>query len=199
MNTKNPMKKISIVLCALSMMFASCNESKKEDGDRNSIDPPQQNTNENFSKTQDQNASVKVVKYEELLKDIRTESKEYKVVNFWATWCVPCVKELPYFFNEIHNGGWADVEWIFVSLDEARLLESKVKKFIQDNKYSLATHYLLDDNGRQQQWIDSFTTEWSGSIPATAIYKSGTLIDFHEGIFTEQELKSFLSKNITNK
>lgn len=115
------------------------------------------------------------------------------IVNFWATWCKPCIKEMPYFERLASNYKDQNVEVLFVSLDFPELLESQVIPFIE-RKNITSKVVLLDDTGANE-WIPKVDESWSGAIPATVIYnKNGR--KFYERSFTyeelEKELKSIL-------
>tara|TARA_B110000971_G_C19750995_1_gene381968 strand:+ start:286 stop:552 length:267 start_codon:yes stop_codon:yes gene_type:complete len=87
-----------------------------------------------------------VVNFDELQKILSTKKDKLVVVNFWATWCSPCVAELPHFMEV--NNEYADqdsYEMILVSLDKASDLETSVRKMI--DKLNITTDaYILDDN-----------------------------------------------------
>lgn len=91
------------------------------------------------------------------------------VINFWATWCKPCVEELPYFeeFTRAHQG--EKVKVILVSLDFPRQFKSKLAPFVKERELQSAVIALAD--GRYNDWIDKVSTDWTGAIPATYIYK----------------------------
>ncbi|RAR46311.1 TlpA disulfide reductase family protein [Flavobacterium lacus] len=116
------------------------------------------------------------------------------VINFWATWCVPCVKELPHFekLNQKYKGG--KFKMILVSLDFPKMIESRVIPFIK-NKNLQAEVVVLNDPDANT-WIEKVAKEWSGAIPATIIYKNEKR-RFYEQSFTEEELeteiKSFIN------
>ncbi|PZT97306.1 MAG: TlpA family protein disulfide reductase, partial [Chryseobacterium sp.] len=95
---------------------------------------------------------VSFVKYEELEKRIQSERDKLLVVNFWATTCAPCVKELPYFM-EVNNKYKNDPKFkmLLVSLDRA-VDKERVLKFIK-NKNLGAEVILLDDIKRMNTWI----------------------------------------------
>ena len=104
---------------------------------------------------------VSLVKYEDLEKRIAQEKDKFLVVNFWATTCVPCVKELPHFI-EINNrfSRNPDFKMLLVSLDMARD-KQKVINFIK-NKNLTAEVLILDDIKRMNTWIPRFQKDWEG-------------------------------------
>jgi len=115
----------------------------------------------------------------------KKDDKTY-VVNFWATWCGPCVKELPYFEKLNSEYSNKNVEVILVSLDFPHMYDSKLKPFIVKKDLKSKVIVLNDDN--ENKWINEIDASWSGSIPATIIYnKNGR--KFFEKSFTYEELE----------
>ncbi len=114
-----------------------------------------------------------------------------RVINFWATWCKPCVAELPYF--ELINSRYSDdeVEVILVSLDLPKQVESKLIPFVKKQK--IESKVILLDDPDANTWIPKVNKNWSGSIPATIICKGGT-VNFYERSFTYNELEKELKK-----
>ncbi|TBN05593.1 TlpA family protein disulfide reductase [Hyunsoonleella flava] len=115
----------------------------------------------------------------------KTDEKTY-VINFWATWCGPCVKELPYFEKLNAEYKDKDVEVILVSLDFPHVYESKLKPFIQ--KKNLKSRVVVLDDDNENKWINEIDTSWSGSIPATILYNKNER-KFFEKSFTYEELE----------
>lgn len=115
------------------------------------------------------------------------DSNKTYVVNFWATWCAPCVKELPYFEQLNANYANSDVEVILVSLDFPKYIESKLKPFLTKN--DLKSEVVLLNDVDANTWIPKVDKDWSGSIPATIIYNENKR-QFYERSFNYQELET---------
>ncbi|GGE21087.1 hypothetical protein GCM10010831_22690 [Psychroflexus salis] len=113
------------------------------------------------------------------------------VFNFWATWCKPCVEELPYF--EKINQRYDNVEVTFVSLDFSTKLNELVIPFA--NKYKLVSNILLLDDTRSFYWIPDVDENWSGAIPATLIFSKNERA-FFEKAFTFEELESEIKNRL---
>lgn len=137
---------------------------------------------------------VPVVDYEGLTELLPRSDDQIVMVNFWATWCKPCVKEMPY-FNELSRK-YADdpsVKVILVSLDMESHMQSRVLPFIKKN--NLHPQVILLDDPDANAWIDKVHPTWSGAIPATLVYK-GDRKQFYEQSFhsldeLEQIIKNF--------
>lgn len=132
--------------------------------------------------------SVEVIKYPDLAKLISTPSDQNKVINFWATWCRPCVKELPQFLSLYEKYNDQNLELSLVSFDFVEDLENKLKPFVA-KKNIKAKVYLLDETD-YNAFIDKVDPAWSGAIPATLmIAKGNTKRKFIEKEFSEDELE----------
>jgi len=123
--------------------------------------------------------------FEEFNAYIQKNNEKPLVINFWATWCAPCVKELPY-FEELHQKN-QNIKIVTVSLDFDKQVESKLKPFLKKKNYSFVATYMADKNFNN--WISKVDENWSGSIPATWI------INENKGIFVEQEFVSYEELN----
>jgi thiol-disulfide isomerase/thioredoxin len=121
---------------------------------------------------------------------IHQDNDSLYVVNFWATWCKPCVAELPYFEEAGKQFADKKVKVALVSLDFIADKE-KVNQFIQEK--NIQNDVYLLQAGDPNIWINKVDSTWSGGIPATIIYKTGKKIFFREGNFaTQQELDSLI-------
>ncbi|MBM4177877.1 MAG: TlpA family protein disulfide reductase [Ignavibacteria bacterium] len=94
------------------------------------------------------------------------------VVNFWATWCKPCVEELPAFDKLSRTYKDQPVKVILVSLDNPAEREAKVVPFLTRRGYEYCDAVVLNEP-KPHLWIDRVDQSWSGSIPATLFIKDG--------------------------
>ncbi len=92
------------------------------------------------------------------------------VINFWATWCKPCVEELPYFEQLTEHFKDQKVKVILLSLDFPRQLESKLLPFVAKNQLKSEVIALTDIDFNS--WIDKISPQWSGAIPVTLVYNA---------------------------
>jgi thiol-disulfide isomerase/thioredoxin len=143
-----------------------------------------------FTFTQGQ---IPVVNFDELQPRLSTGSDSVYVINFWATWCVPCVKELPEF--EKINREYSDqkVRVVLVSLDNSRHIDSRVLPFIEE--HGLKSEIILLDDPQSNRWIPLVDESWTGSIPATVIFTKDSR-SFYEKVFTYEELEEAVRTKI---
>lgn len=132
--------------------------------------------------------SVPVIGLDQLENRLNNGGDTTYVVNFWATWCGPCVKELPFFENLHLNSAGTNRKVLLVTLDFVTQLESKVIPFLQEKQ--LKSEVLLMDEDKPNQWIPRVSEEWSGALPATLFVNTQKKTrHFHEGSFKEGELE----------
>jgi thiol-disulfide isomerase/thioredoxin len=106
------------------------------------------------------------------------------ILNFWATWCKPCVAELPIFEKTAQSFSNQPIKIILVSQD-SKTRAIQVNDFLKKNKYTSESFIL--SAGNPNVWIDKIDTNWSGTIPMTLFYKNGNKIYFHEGDYASYE------------
>ena len=140
------------------------------------------------------NYEVKSFDYEGLEAYMKVESDTTYVYNFWATWCAPCVKELPSFLklNEKYNG--KPFKLVLVSLDFPKSVEKSLMPFLEKKKMNVEVVLLNDPDANS--WIEKIDKDWSGAIPATLIINKNKR-KFYEQSFEyeelEEEVKSFIN------
>lgn len=112
-----------------------------------------------------------LVKLAGLQQMIQNEKEQIQVVNFWATWCAPCIKELP--LLEKLNSDRKDVRVRLVSMDmDLDPDPEKVRKFVARKK--ILSQVLILDERNPNQWIDQLDKNWSGALPATLVLNNKT-------------------------
>ena len=135
---------------------------------------------------------LEVYNFEGIAPYLNLEGSKTYVVNFWATWCAPCVKELPH-FEALQSKYIDSLEVILVSLDFPHQYETKLKPFIQ--KHQLKSKVVVLDDPDMNSWIPRVNPQWDGAIPVTLIYNVSKR-SFYSRKFTykelETELKTFL-------
>ncbi len=108
------------------------------------------------------------------------------VLNFWATWCKPCVAELPHFEKLNQDPATPRIKVILVTIDFSDIFESKVLPFLK--KRGIRSDVLLLDEVDGNKWIDKVSPEWGGAIPATLVVANGRKInDFYGQAFETYE------------
>ncbi|HWB64417.1 MAG TPA: TlpA disulfide reductase family protein [Chitinophagales bacterium] len=139
-------------------------------------------------------ASVKPVNMKQLQDATLNKTNDtLYVVNFWATWCKPCVNEMPYFVKAQDGFGGKKVKVVFVSMNSVRELAA-VQQFVSAKQ--IKEDVLLLNAGNPNNWIDTVDVSWSGAIPATVMYRNGKKVYFREGEFTQNELDSIIQTKI---
>lgn len=103
------------------------------------------------------------------------------IVNFWATWCAPCIKEIPHFERLQQEKRQEKLKVLLVSVDFKSRLEKSVLPFIRDRR--LKNEIFLLDEKDQQVYINKIDKTWSGAIPAT--------------LFVKGEKRKFIEKEFT--
>ncbi len=132
---------------------------------------------------------IATLNYEQLKPLLHKNDDKTYVINFWATWCSPCVKELPAFEKLNKEFKDKNVEVILVSLDFSRQLESNLLPFIRNKNIQSKVLHFEDKN--EQFWIQDIADSWTGSIPATLIYNAKKR-KFYEQSFHYETLKNEL-------
>ena len=145
---------------------------------------------ENVNTIVSENAEIEVYNFDQLESFLSSNTNKTLVVNFWATWCKPCIKELPY-FEAARTKYIEDVRVILVSLDFPEKLESQLIPFVRNN--NIQSQVVLLDDPYENEWIPKVDSTWSGAIPATLIINGDKRI-FYEKSFSQEELEDEILK-----
>ena len=131
-------------------------------------------------------AQVKPLDMQHLQKRISNSDTVY-VINFWATWCAPCVAEPPYFERLQQTYKNQPLKVLMVSMDFQSQLKTGVIPFIKKHKYTSEAFLAIRKN--DQEWIDQIDKNWSGALPGTLVVnKKKNIRKFYEKEFTYVEL-----------
>lgn len=118
------------------------------------------------------------------------------VLNFWATWCKPCVEELPCFDELLHLYGVQNIQVLLVSLDFKSQLEKKFIPFLKQQQLKSEVALMADQD--LSVWIPMIYEDWDGAIPATLVIK-GKKRRFNLGKFENlEELETFVRPFVTD-
>jgi thiol-disulfide isomerase/thioredoxin len=109
-----------------------------------------------------------IIKLAELQRLMNSANDTTYVVNFWATWCVPCVKEFPAFQKLAKDHKDEKVRVVMVSLDFKKSYQDALVPFIKKHPID-GTVYLLDEPD-YNSWINKINPQWEGEIPVTFIF-----------------------------
>jgi len=118
------------------------------------------------------------------------------LINFWASWCTPCVEEIPAFERVGKEYRYQKVKVLLVSLDFPNQIESRLIPFLESHK--IRSEVLVLNDPDANEWIDRVDPSWSGSIPATLIYHRGDRT-FREGVYDYEELKSIVEQKMNER
>jgi thiol-disulfide isomerase/thioredoxin len=134
---------------------------------------------------------IEVMDYDELKPLLHLDNDTTYVVNFWATWCLPCVKELPYFVQLDSVYANKPVKLLLVSLDFKKDYLRKLQPFVVER--NLEDHVVVLEDNRADYWISDIHPDWSGALPSTLVF-NGKERRFYERTFHGvEELKEIVN------
>ena len=144
-----------------------------------------------IAQTESEKPSIPIYTFDEFNHYLSKDDGKIYIINFWATWCAPCVAELPYFERIGQEYKDKNVHVVLVSLDFPRQYETRLIPFVEERQ--LKSEVLMLNDPDANAWIPKVSNRWSGAIPATLFYNSA-LREFHEKQFNYEELVEIVSK-----
>jgi len=137
------------------------------------------------------NEEIPVVDEVWLKNKIENRNGKILFINFWATWCVPCVEEFPDLVKIFNEHKDSDFEFLSVSVDLPSDIETKVKPFL--TKQSAGFPVVVVDEKKVDEVINLINPEWNGAVPVTVIYdENGNRKEF----ISEAKDYEFFNKSI---
>jgi len=138
-------------------------------------------------------SKIKITELEKII----TESKEPLIINLWATWCGPCVEELPYFLEEWKDKKEKGLRLILVSLDFVDDYPEKIEKFMSRRKIKPPVMWLNESDA--DYFCPKIDPRWSGAIPASLFVNNTTgYRSFFEGQMSSKEIKKEIKSIMSN-
>lgn len=170
--------KLKLTVLGLVLALVSCNNSSKGESEESAGSIMEQQTapvtnfvDASFVKLNGDQASLSSLKGKTV------------VINFWATWCGPCIKEMPSLqalYNKYQSN--PNIEWLVVEIDNQPDL---AKKFVENNKFTFPIYSLAAPISEKYL---------GGAIPTTVILdKQG------EMVYREEGMTDFVSDNFINR
>lgn len=137
--------------------------------------------------------SIPSVRVDELMKRVKHASDTVFVVNFWATFCKPCIEEIPDLEVAVRESEGKPVKLLLVSVDQKSFFPKKLQQFVQERQFLSEVVWLNETNA--DYFCSAVDPLWSGAIPATLVIapKKGAR-EFIEAPLTKQDMSCILAK-----
>ena len=133
---------------------------------------------------------IQVLNFDQLEPYLNKSNDTIYLVNFWATWCAPCIKELPAIKSVEQKYINSKFKVLLVSLDFSKDLTSRLEPFVKSK--NITSHVVLLNDPDQNRWINKVDPGWTGEIPFTLIYGKH-FREFYPRTFTFEELDSIIN------
>jgi len=174
-----------IFLLVFSLFFIGCSSD-------NANNTSEENTSENSGTTLPTKNKVETMSLSEFQETVRQGGDVLYVYNFWATWCKPCIEEMPYFEQVASDMKDKKFKLVFVSIDNFKNSYNKVQRFV--NKKDIKASVILLEYKDQNKLISGIDKSWNGTIPATLFVdnKNQTKL-FYQKEFSYQELQAIVT------
>jgi len=131
--------------------------------------------------------NIKSIKATDLEKTIK-ESKGPMIISMWATWCKPCIGEIPYFIEEVKNHASDSIQILLVSLDFKEAFPKEIAAFAKKRNFDAPIAWLNETDA--DYFCPKLDPKWSGAIPATLFINNKTgYRNFFEEQLSHEKLK----------
>ena len=130
----------------------------------------------------------RVWQFEQILPIFQKNNDTTYVINFWATTCPPCIKELPYFekINQLSNS--KPIKVVLINRDLEKHFEKRVIPFVKKHHLHSEIIALHDEN--MSKWLDLVYSKWWGALPFTMIYKGDNKKFYLDPFETYEDLEN---------
>lgn len=176
-----------LVLGLMGLVLFGCADKKKGKKDGQS-----EKTTVNASVDADaEDLKFPVYDFEEFEPLLHMDGDTTYVINFWATWCKPCIGELPHFERVNAEQKEHNVKVILVNLDMPNLWKAKVEPFVETHQ--IKSEVVILDDPNLNEWLPKVSDKWGGGIPATLIYNKNKR-NFFVGPLTYEGLNEMMDE-----
>ena len=131
--------------------------------------------------------------FEEFQSLLQRNNDSTYIINFWATYCAPCIKEMPVFRKLEEKYKNKPVKIVLTSLDFGKNVKERVRGFMKQHNIRSKVVILDDPDGNS--WINKVSENWSGALPGTLIYNKHSR-KFFEKTFTYNELQTIVQSKL---
>lgn len=120
------------------------------------------------------------------------------IINFWATYCIPCIEEIPYFLELTKKYEEKGVKLLLVSLDFEEAFPDKIRKFSIKRKFTAPIVWLDETNA--DYFCPKIDNNWSGVMPASLFVNNKTgFRSFFEEQMSKERLEEEINKLISTQ
>lgn len=193
------MNKLILSILILAMVSSCKKETKTEDltdySSKDSVTVPESNE---VSETVIPFKKIELTPDETSKMLAKQNNDTLYVTNFFATWCGPCMVEIPHFKEKMKELKGQPVKFTFVSLDAKEDWDTKVKAFAEENHLS-ENIVLVDSEQLIPEYFHANFKQWDGgSIPFTLLRK-GDKTDETVGMMSKEILNEKISSFMISK
>ena len=138
------------------------------------------------------------ISIDNLTKELEQNDDTLRITNLWATWCKPCVEELPHFLalSKAYKTSGIKVKFILLAVEDKY---ETVRTFLTKKMMPLDNFACLDDKDANH-WIPKIDLEWQGELPVSLFIQTQNKIrEFHKGVLTkdilQNKIENYIKKN----
>jgi len=126
---------------------------------------------------------------------IKNDSARVTLINVWASWCKPCLKEIPALLKVRKDFQKSDVNVLLVSADDMEVLDSDVKPLLKKNNVDFLTYIRAD--AKDDAFINGLDSSWSGALPTTFVFDNdGKLLEMMVGERTFHQFQEAIQRHL---
>ncbi|MET3535172.1 TlpA family protein disulfide reductase [Chryseobacterium limigenitum] len=183
-----------IILSTLVLVALSSCKKESQKTDENAVTTDSVSVSQNTEPASSALA-LKVLTTQQASDFLKTKNDTLYVTNFFATWCGPCVREIPHFKEKITELKGKPVKITFVSVDNKDVWNTDVPRFVNEQGITENT-LLLDGKLLDANFFKSNFTKWDGGAIPFTFMRKGDKTDEYLGMITpellDSKIKSFL-------